>query len=267
MKKGMVLTGIGESDSFEELLGRYKAAGFEGVEISISETGGWISLDSTEEDLVALKQKADNAGVEIHSIMGGLLWRNPLSDPDAKVRERGMMVVEKALEAGAIVGATAVLVVPGVVNETVCYEEAYDRSQAAIKELVPKAAEQRVVMAVENVWNKFLLSPREMVQYIDEIGSEWVGAYFDVGNIILYGYPEHWIRSLGGRLRKVHLKDYGRNGFTYLLQGDVNWPAVRAALEEIGYEDYVTAELGPYQYFPEVMLQHTSSSIDAILGK
>ena len=266
MKKGMVLTQIGETASLEALLARYKSAGFEGVEVPFSETGGWINLDSGSTELKGLRQKADAAGLEIHSIMGGLLWQWPLSHPDSKVRDKGMMVVEKALNAASALGATAVLVVPGVVNESVRYEEAYERSQAAIRELVPKAAEQRVAIAVENVWNKFLLSPREMVGYIDEVGSEWVGAYFDVGNIVLYGYPDHWIRSLGTRLKKVHLKDFGANGFTYLLQGDVNWPAVRAALEEVGYEDYLTAELGPYKFYPEAMLQHTSASIDAILG-
>lgn len=267
MKKAMVLTHVGRTASFEELLAKYKTAGFEGVEIPLTETGGWVSMDSTREDLLALKRSADRVGLAIHSIMAGLLWGKPLSDPDPEVRGQGVAVVQKALEVASLLGADAVLVVPGVVNEAVPYEDAYDRSQAALGELAPKAAQHQVALAVENVWNKFLLSPREMVRYLDEIGSPWVGAYLDVGNIVLYGYPQHWIRSLGSRLKKVHLKDFSSSGFTFLLQGDVNWPAVRDALQEIGYQGYLTAELGPYRHFPEVMLQHTSTSIDAILGR
>ena len=264
MKKAMVLAGFKDLP-LEALLAEYKRAGFDGIEMVMREEGGWLGPDTTEEEAIQIRKAVEDAGLEVHSVMGGLLWQYRLSDPDPKVREKGMMVVERGLERARWLGASALLVVPGVVDEETSYEEAYERSFAAIRALASKAEKEQVSIAVENVWNKFLLSPMEMVRFIDDVGSDYVGAYFDVGNIVTYGYPEQWIKSLGSRIKKVHLKDFGRQGFTYLLQGDVNWPKVMAALREVGYDDYLTAELGLYRHYPEQMLRDTVHAIEEIM--
>ncbi len=136
-----------------------------------------------------------------------------------------------------------------------------------------KIAEQyQVNIGIENVWNKFLLSPLEMRDFIDKIGSKYLGSFFDVGNILAFGYPEHWIRILGKRIKKVHIKDFRKDignvtGFTSLLEGDVNWPAVMQALKEIGYNDFIIAELSPYKFYPEQLVENTSKAMDKIMGK
>jgi hexulose-6-phosphate isomerase len=168
-------------------------------------------------------------------------------------------------------GAVGVDFVPG--SEVIRYDVVYDRALEAIRSLKPVAEQVKVVVGVENVWNKFLLSPLEMRDFVDKIASEYVGVYFDVGNVIATGYPEHWIRILGKRIKRVHFKDFRRNvgtldGFTDLLEGDVNWQEVMAAFREIGYEGYVTAEMiPPYSHHPEALIYTTSKAMDFILGR
>lgn len=143
-------------------------------------------------------------------------------------------------------GADAVLLVPAVVNPQVMYRDAYERSQREIRKLLPLAEKLKVVIAVENVWNKFLLSPIEFARYVDEFNSPFLRAYFDVGNIVLYGYPQDWIRTLGARIVKVHVKgfDARKMQFVALREGTIDWPEVRRALKEVGYKGFVTAEIG-----------------------
>jgi hexulose-6-phosphate isomerase len=138
--------------------------------------------------------------------------------------------------------------------------------------LAPEAERLGVSILVENIWNKFLLSPLEMRSLIDQVGSPRVGALLDTGNLIAFGYPEQWIRILGQRIKEVHLKDYresvgGVGGFVGLLEGDVNWPEVMAALEEVGYDGFLTAEVFPYRRHGEAIVRHTSESMDRILGR
>ena len=159
--------------------------------------------------------------------------------------------------------------VPGAVkvafdpdSELVEYDVAYERALEALTELAPYAEQLKVAIGVENVWNKFLLSPMEMAEFIDKVGSDYVGSYFDVGNVLYIGYPEHWIKVLAGRIKKVHLKDYrveagGLHGFVDLLAGEVNWPAVMQQFEKIGYDGWVSAEMiPPYTYYPEAIIQN-----------
>ena len=139
--------------------------------------------------------------------------------------------------------------------------------------MAPYAAARGVVIGIENIWNKFLLSPLEMRDYIDEIASPWVGVFLDVGNMLAFGYPQHWIRILGRRIRKIHFKDYRRGmpglaGFVDLLAGDVDWAAVTDALEEIGYAGWVNAEMCPtYRHYPDQMIRKTSAAMDRILRR
>ena len=212
-----------------------KKCGFEGIELN----GPIADLAAAKE----LGEQAKQAGVPIHSIVNG--WGGPLSDPRPENVEKGIASMETSLRCAKAVGAGAVLLVPAVVNEEVGYGEAWERSQKNVRKLLPLAKELQVIIAVENVWNKFLLSPLEFAKYVDEFDDVWLKAYIDVGNMILFGYAQDWLRTVGKRIVRIHLKDFKRKGYqwTNLLDGDVNWPQVRKALEEIGYHGYLTPEL------------------------
>ena len=212
-----------------------KKCGFEGIE------------DSPMADLGAAKRRGElarEAGVPIHSLVFGG-WGSPLSDRRAEVVEKGLAGMENAMHCAKGMGADVVLLVPAVVTETVGYAEAYERSQRNIRKLLPLAEALQVTIAIENVWNKFLLSPVEFARYVDEFDHPRLRAYVDVGNMILFGYAQDWLRTVGRRIVRIHLKDFKRQGheWTNLLEGDVNWAQVRAALDEIGYEGYMTTEL------------------------
>lgn len=229
-----------------------KNLGFDGIEAS--------PIGDLEE-AARLGELAREAGVPIHSIIYGG-WGAPMSHPEPKVIEKGKKEIEHALRVAKATGADTVLLVPAVVNESVRYIEAYERSQTNIRDLLPLAEELGVVIAVENVWNKFLLSPIEFAQYVDEFDSPWLQAYFDVGNVVIYGYPEDWIRTLGKRINKVHIKDFKRNGYEWSklpYDGDVNWPEVRKALDEVGYEGFGTEEFpaGDEAYLRELSRRMT----------
>lgn len=260
MKKGICVGSLPRNLSPEERFRLAKDAGFDGIEINTVDT---------DEESRKLKSIADSVGLEIPSIMNSAHWQFPLSSPDSEVRRKSVDGMKKSLASASIVGADTVLLVPAVVNEQVCYEDAYATSQKEIRGNLAKIAEEReIFIAIENVWNKFLLSPIEFSRYIDEIGSEYVAAYFDVGNILLYGYPQHWIRTLGSKIKKVHVKGFKVRpmAFTYLLDSDVNWAEVMKALGEVGYDDYITAELPTYSSFPEQMVYDTSAHLDKIIA-
>jgi len=259
MKKGICIGSLPGKLSPEERFQLAKDAGFDGVE---------INTVNTDEESKKLKAIADSIGLEIPSIMNSAHWQFPLSSPDAEVRAKSVDGMMKSMASASIVGADTVLLVPGVVNEQVCYEDVYTTSQKEIRELAKAAAERKVFIAIENVWNKFLLSPMEFARYIDEIDSEYVAAYFDVGNILLYGYPQHWIRTLGSRIKKVHVKGFkvGPKSFTYLLDSDINWAEVMKAFRDVGYDNYITAEMPPYSSCPEQMVYDTSAHLDKIFS-
>jgi len=233
-----------------------KKSGFEGIELN----SPIADLDAAAQ----LGKLAKEAGVPIHSIVYGG-WDAPFSDPDPKVIEKGLAGMETALRSAKAVGADAVLLVPAVLNENVGYGQAYQRSQEHVRKLLPLAEELKVIIAVENVWNKFLLSPLEFARYVDEFDNPWLRAYIDVGNMILFGYAQDWIRTVGKRIVKIHLKDFKRKGneWTNLLDGDVNWKQVRLALNEIGYDGFLTPELrgGDESYLTDL-----SGRIDKILA-
>ena len=185
-----------------------KDAGFEGVEL----------ISPNQLDLKEVLAARDKTGLVIHGVSGGRHWQDPLSDPDPKVVERGMAAIQQEFLDCKAYGGTTVLVVPAVVNKKVSYRDAYTRSQENIRKLIPYAEQSGVKIAIEEVWNKFLLSPVEFARYIDEFGSPTVGAYFDVGNIVEYGFPEEWIRELGKRILKIHIKEYAKpKRFDYKL--------------------------------------------------
>ncbi len=213
-----------------------KEAGFEGVEL----------ISPNRLDRRAVLEARDQTGLVIHGVSGSRHWQDTLSDPDPRVVERGMAAIRQEFDDCRAYGGTTVLVVPAVVNKKVGYRDAYKRSQANIRALIPDAEKHGVKIAIEEVWNRFLLSPIEFARYIDEFESPWVGAYFDVGNVVEFGFPEEWIRELGKRILKVHIKEYAKpKRFNYLLgEGkEIDWSAVGAALREASYDGWITAEV------------------------
>ncbi len=232
--------------SWEERYALAAQCGFEGVEAPPFEN---------EDDAQRHADAAAEAGIRLHSVIFGG-WGDPLSHADESVAAAGLNALEASIRGASIIGADTVLLVPGVVNADTRYIEAYERSQQRIREILPLAEELEIVIAVENVWNNFLLSPLEFAQYVDEFESPWLQAYFDVGNVVAFGWPQDWIRTLGERIAKIHYKDFTRStrDWENLGEGDVDWLEVRQALEEVGYNDYVTSELssGDEDYLTDV---------------
>jgi L-ribulose-5-phosphate 3-epimerase len=278
LKKGINIWSFKNGMTVRECITMAQDAGFEGIELSLDEAGE-VALDSKEKDILQIKKAAEDAGIEIPSLATGLYWSYPITSSDPKIRQKSKDIVKKQLEIAALLGADCILVVPGAVatlspdSEVVPYDIAYDLAYEAFAELKDEAESVKVSIGLENVWNKFLLSPLEMRDFIDKINSPYVGAYLDVGNIIYSGYPEHWIRILGKRIKKVHFKDFRRavgtlEGFVDLLAGDVNYPEVMKAFNEVGYEDYAIAEMIPnYKHYTNQIIYNTSRSMDQILGR
>lgn len=253
-----------------EALEHVKNAGFDAFEVCVG-TSGPVSLDASESDITEIRAKADSLGLQLTSVGCAVGWELPLSSPDPVIVEKAVEANEKALRIARWLGVDAVLVVPGVVTPEVSYDLAMVNARYALERLEPVAAKEGVCLALENVWNNFLLSPLEMRDFIDGFSSEYVGAYFDIGNIILYGFSEQWIRILGKRIRMMHAKDYrvgagGFHGFVMLLEGNVNWPAVRTAMRDIGYDKAMVAEFGPYAHSLAGTLAHVHSALREIIA-
>lgn len=247
-----------------------KQFGFDAFEVCVDMTGP-VPLAASEQDIVAIRRHAEAAGVALTSVASGVGWTLPMTSPDRQVRERGKEAVARSLQIAQWLGVDAVLVVPGAVSSDTPYQAAMENALGAVQDLVPAAEKLGVSIAIENVWNRFLLSPIEMRDFIDQFESPCVGAYFDVGNVVLFGFPEQWIRILGPRIRMVHAKDYRRSvgtidGFVMLMEGDVSWPAVMAALRETGYDKALVAEYGPYGHSMETMLRHVLASLNTIMS-
>ncbi|MFW6457603.1 MAG: sugar phosphate isomerase/epimerase family protein [Planctomycetota bacterium] len=227
--------------------------GFEGLELAVGESE-ILTCDSTEDDCTTICQKANDEGITICSLASGLGWDYPLSSPDTALRQEGIEKQKDALRLGNALGIDTLLVVPGMLSppgatgdDHVSYDIAYSNMKASIEELIPVAEQYGVSIAIENVWNKVLLSPIEMRDFIDSFDSNYVKSYFDVGNVIRTGYAEDWIRILGERIAAVHFKDYIRadgtlEGFCPLGEGDVNFTAVMHELKTIGYNGACVAE-------------------------
>ena len=200
-----------------------------------------------------MRRAATRAGLKIHSVMNMDHWRYPLSSADTEVVQKSLEGARTSIRNAHLWGADTVLLVPGVVDAKNSYADVYSRSQASIRKLLPLAEQLRIVLAIEEVWNKFLLSPLEFARYIDDFHSPWVRAYFDVGNVVLYGYPQDWIRTLGQRIVKLHIKDFSfredpatKNriaAWVPLLEGDIAWKSIYEALRDIGFHGTATVEL------------------------
>lgn len=234
---------IGEGSTPHEKLALLADLGFEGVE---PDSPSGLDFD-------ALRAASQDTGVRVHGVVCSEHWRSPLSHADAAVRERCAQAILRAIEDAQRVGADSVLVVPAVVNAQIAYDDAWTRSTAMLRPLAARAERAGVRLLFENVWNSFLLSPLEAARYVDQFESDAVGWYFDVGNVVTYGWPAQWIRILGHRIAKIDVKEFSREkrdreglwkGFDVeLLEGDSDWPAVMTALRAIGFAGWMTAEI------------------------
>jgi L-ribulose-5-phosphate 3-epimerase len=281
MKKSVSVWSFPASVSLSDKFRLAREAGFEGFEIDVSEDGP-LTLNSSQNEIEAVRLLSEQSGVQLSGLATGLYWNaNPGSNNPA-VRARAKAVLDKQIEIAQVLGVDAILVVPAVVGadfipgcEIVPYDTAWHRATEFIHQALPAAEKCGVQICVENVWNKFLLSPLEMQCFVSQFGSESVGVYFDVGNALAFGYPEHWIAILGRQIGRLHLKDYRRavgsvDGFVEILSGDVNWAAVISGLRAIGYNGWLTAEMIPpvpfYKFAPETLLFNTSRAMDALLA-
>lgn len=233
-----------------------------------------IECPTTPDESAAeeIKKAAEASGLRIHSVMNQAHWQFPLSSADPEVVTKSMAGMETSLRNAHLWGADTVLLVPAVVNAQTSYRDAWQRSQQQIRKLIPLAEKLKVVIAVEEVWNKFLLSPIEFARYVDDFNSPWVKAYFDVGNVLIWAYPQDWIRTLGKRIVKLHIKDFQFKqdpqtkkrvaDFVALREGEIDWKEIYNALAEIGYRGTATVELpgGDAAYLKEV-----SHRLDQIL--
>ena len=211
-----------------------------------------------EHEAEEVKKAAEKSGLRIHSVMNMAHWEYPLSSADPAVVAKSVEGMHTSLHNAHFWGADTVLLVPAVVNPQTSYRDAWTRSQAQIRKLIPMAEELKVIIGIEEVWNKFLLSPLEMARYIDEFKSPWIRSYFDVGNVVFYGYPQDWIRTLGKRIVKLHFKDFkyedDKTEWKNLRDGSIDWKEVYKALGEIGYKGSATVELekGDAAYLKDV---------------
>ncbi|MCL4692673.1 MAG: sugar phosphate isomerase/epimerase [Candidatus Hydrogenedentes bacterium] len=247
-----------------------KQIGFSAFEVCVGDEGP-TSLGLSEKEATAIRRHAESLGIALCSVANGMGWKYHLTSPDAANREKAKETIAQTLQVASWLGADAVLVVPGVCDDATRYDIGIENALKSVRELADTAENLKVSIAIENVWNKFLLSPVEMRDFIDQCESEYVGAYFDTGNIMLYGLPEQWIQILGNRIRAVHLKDFrcavgNLDGFVMLMEGDVNWPEVMTTLRSIDYDRALTAEYWPYKHSLEATLRQVLAGQQAILA-
>lgn len=278
MKNGVSFFSFSLDVNLKEACQQCANAGYDGVELVLSEAGS-LNMKTTDKELLQIKQMVDDLGLSVSSIGAWNLWEHNMAGNDPKETTYAMDIVKKQVDCAAALKADSVLIVPGWVGTIfapgiVNYDEAYVNAQNVLSKLAPYAADAKVNLAVENVGNKFLLSPLEMRRFLEEIGSDYVGAYFDVGNIIPIGYPDQWIRILGKKyLKKLHFCDYradqiGMGAFVDLLAGDVDFSAVMQALHDIDYDDWITIEFLPnYKQFPYQSIINAKQSLNCIIDK
>lgn len=248
------------------------------MEIGIGSENTAFGLNATREQCSNILEFAAQNGIRIASAASGIYWSRSLADETEQNRKAAFEDLERLIEISGWLKVKTLLVIPGAVDvffmperQPLDYQHVWNHATEGIKQAVPIAQRHNVRIGIENVWNRFLMSPNEMLQFIEQLNSPFVGAYLDVANVLPFGYPEQWLRILGKHVVGVHFKDFRRSvgtadGFVDLLEGDVNWPAVVAALKAIEYEGPIVAEMiPPYKHHPLVRIANTSNAMDAIL--
>jgi len=256
LQKAIMYATIGVKGTVLEKFQAVKAAGFEGVEP--------MSHMKQDEVIEALEK----TGLKPASVCCATHWGSPLSSPDENKRKEGVEGIQQALKDAKRYGATSVLLVPGVVNKDVTYDDCFKRSVAEIKKVLPFAKETGVKIAIENVWNNFITKPEQAKDFMDALDSDLIGWHFDIGNVIRYGEPQAWIPVLGKRIMKLHIKEYSKvNSFKVKLQeGDNNWPAIMKALDDAGYQGWAISEQPGDQAKDEDSLKDLSARMDKIFA-
>ncbi len=230
--------------SLDETLELCGTAGYEALELVFSD-GGDPDVNMSDDEIRTVRGKCDAAGLEIGSSIAQYQDRGNFLSLNSGDREQGVRCLARSIEIAHVLGIDSVLLHPGQLNAEGSYDQAWDLMLGAIRDLAPSAEEKGVSVGIENVWNKFLLSPREMAAFVDAVGSPRVGTYLDTANMMAYGFPEHWIRGLGSRIVRVHFKDFSRreHRFVDLMDGDTDWSTVMAELRAIGYRSPVVHEV------------------------
>ena len=268
--------------NLEQCLKLAKDAGFDGIELNY-DLDNDLSPKAGPKEFAAIRQMADRIGIAISGLCSFLFWPYPLTAHDPARRARGLELAGRMAEAAHHLGVENLLVVPGAVHipwrtdyEPVPNDVCDQRAREAVRKLLPQAEKLKVSLNIENIFfNGYLLTPGEMIDFVDSFGSEHVKVHFDTGNIMMFQFPEHWIAQLGKRIKNVHLKEFTKKGTDYsletfrpLLDGTTNWPAVIDAFVQTGYQGYLTFEyFHPYQHYPEALIYQTSDSLDRMLGR
>jgi hexulose-6-phosphate isomerase len=268
--------------TLKECLRLAKDAGFDGIELNY-DLDNDLSPKAGAKELRAIRKSAEEIGIAVSGLCSFLYWPYSLTSNDAAQRSRGLELANLMLTAAHELGTENLLVVPGAVG--IPWRNDYDpvppdvcdrRAREAVGKLVPRAEKLGVYLNIENIFfNGYLLSPADMITFVDGFKSEHVRVHFDTGNIMLFQYPEHWVPLLGKRIKNVHLKEFTKKGtdhslesFRPLLDGTTNWPAVVQAFDDVGYRGYLTFEyFHPYQHYPEALVYHTSDALDRMLGR
>lgn len=270
LRKGLRDSCLGGDTPLPEIFRLASRGGFEGVELTLPADGSF-SLRATDAERHELRRLAAD-GPPIFSLNAGLPWQYSPSSLDRGIRTEGRALVRSSIDLAADLGVDTLLYIPGVVTDDQPFTEVWDAARAATEALLPHAEQAGVTLAVENVWNALILSPRDMLEFVDGFASPHLRVYFDVGNVMQFGRPQHWIEALGAeRIARVHAKDFtvrpgGWLGFTQLLHGDVDWPVVMQTLRRVGYSGWITPEVSPSSAAREAWVAELSAAMDTIIG-
>ncbi len=273
MKKALNAWTVPAQVPFEELFQKLSAAGYDGVELNLDReaTGHALTMDTTSVQTAEIKKLSQAYNLPVHSISSSLYVAETLGSGDPACRRRGQDILRKQLELASALGADGILVVPGGVSDERSLTRAWDNSLESLSALKDEIVQSGVKVGVENVWNGFFLSPRDMATFIDTLDCPGIGAYFDVGNVEIFSNPQDWIEVLGSRIVKVHVKDFARTSsnaghFVNLLEGSIDWCKVKAALDAAGYRGYLTAEVDTFHRTPEYQYEITKMALDHIIS-